>query len=197
MSTEGKRRGVWAAVFAALAAAPLAGCLAPAPKAPVNWVVALDASGVSATERKWGVVKISRLEVRPPWDNRRVAVLRPDGSVEFDEANEFAAPPAALLRGAAVDALAASGAAELAAEATSAATAQRTLEITVTDFALDCRREGAKNAVVKLSAALLDGRSVAATAKAEASEPVAPSGDCGAAFSKAFSKAMSDAIKRL
>ena len=183
-----------------LAAATLAaGCLGPAPKAPTYWTVGpIEAKVVCADEPKWEAVRLSRLEVRAPYDAQRLAVLRPDGTIAFDPENSFAAAPAALLGGAAFDVLSASGMASSAVAAHSAATGANLLEVTVTRFALDCRMSGSRKALVALTAVLVDGRKgrVLSATRAEASEDAAH-GNYTSAFSSAFAKAMADALKDL
>ena len=182
---------------ALLGTAALAGCLSSAPKAPVNWTVSIaGAKGAAAMERRWDVVRVSRVEVRAPYDARALAVLRPDGSVAFDPFNAFAAAPAAILGGAAVDALSASGAAASVIGPHSVASAQISMEVTVTRLALDCRKAGARDASVALSIALLDGRRLVSVAEAEGSAAT-PDGNYSAAFSSAFGKAFAEALKRL
>lgn len=184
--------------LALLPLALAAGCLSPAPKAPVNWTVGpLDAGSVRHVEKKWDSVRLSRLEVRAPYDGQRLAVLRKDGSLAFDPFNAFAASPAALLKGAAFDVLSASGIAQVSVEQGSSASAARSLEVTVTQFALDCRADGESGkAVVSLTATLVEGRGVAAASRAEASASVS-GGDFSKAFSQAFSQAMQEALGRL
>lgn len=182
---------------ALLGAVALAGCLSPAPKAPVSWTVSIaGAKGAAVMERKWDVVRVSRVEVRAPYDGRSLAVLRPDGSLAFDSFNAFAATPASILVGAAVDALSASGAAASVIGPHSIASAQMSMEVTVTRLALDCRKDGARDASVALSIALLDGRRLVSVAEAEGGAAT-PDGNYSAAFSSAFGKAFAEALKRL
>jgi len=184
--------------FALLSLALAAGCLSPAPKAPVNWTVGpVEAGSVKPIEKKWDSVRLSRLEVRAPYDGQRLAVLRKDGSLAFDPFNSFAASPTALLKGAAFDVLAASGIAGASVEQGSSASAARSLEITVTQFALDCRADDeAGKAAVSLTATLVEGRGIAATSRADATVRV-DGGDFTKAFSQAFSQVMQEALRRL
>ena len=180
-----------------LAAAALAGCLSPAPKAPVGWNVSIaGAKGAAAMARRWDVVRVSRVEVRAPYDGRSLSVLRPDGSVALDPYNAFAAAPAAILLGASVDALSASGVAGAVVGPHSIASAQMSIEVTVTRLALDCTKDGARDASVALSVALLDGRRLVSVAEAEG-VAATTGGNYSAAFSSAFGKAFSEALKRL
>lgn len=175
----------------------LAGCLSPAPREPSCWTVEAFPSAVERAEKaKWDSVRLGRVEVCAPWDARRIAVMRGDGSVAFDSFNVFAAEPAALLRRAAMETLSLTGLAGTAVlTQSSAAFARRTLEITVTRLALDCRGEG-RLASVALVATLLEGREAVAQVRAEATRDAA-SGDWSTAFSAAFAKALSDALGRL
>lgn len=183
-------------LIAAMAAA-LAGCLSPAPKAPVNWTISVAGEkSVARVDRKWDVVRISRVEVRSPYDGRSLAVLRPDGSLAFDPFNAFASAPSSILGGAAVDALSASGAATSVVGPHSMASVQTSIEVTVTRLALDCRKDGAREASVALSITLLDGRRLVSVAEAEGGAAT-PDGNYSAAFSAAFCKAFAEALKRL
>ena len=141
-------------------------------------------------------VRLAQVGVRAPFDGRQFAVLRPDGSVAFDPFNAFAAHPAALIRGAAEDALAASGAFSHVVAANSPASARFELEVSVTRLALDCTAEGRRDAVVSLSCALIEGRRAVAAAHGEGASPTAD-GDYSAAFSRAFSSAVASAVAAL
>ena len=175
----------------------LAGCLSSAPKAPANWTIGPIEPQTATSAPKWAEARLVRLDVRAPYDGRRLAVLRPNGSVAFDAFNVFAAAPAALLRGAAQDILAARTAvAGPVPNSVGPVPASVELELTVTRLALDARAKGARKATVALSLARLDGRHAASVVRAEAAEPVA-SGDYSAAFSAAFAKALADAIDRI
>lgn len=178
-----------------------AGCLSPAPRAPVYWAIGpIDAAGAKvarAGEPKPGTARLGRVEVRAPYDGQRLAVLRADGSLAFDPGNSFAASPAALLPGAAADIMAASAFAEQIVAQHSSAFADSTVEVTVTRLALDCREQGSRKALVSLTATLVDAhRRAVAAAAAEAAED-ASAGDYSAAFSAAFTAAMTDALRRL
>ena len=179
--------------------APLlcAGCISSAPEEPRNWLIGpARVAESAAAEPKWESARISRIDVCAPYDDRRLAVLRRDGSIAFDPFNAFAAAPSALLKEAAFETLSRSGHAKASVGARSAAAASRSIEITVTRLALDCRAEGRRDATVSLSAALVSGRDLVSFARAEASAPT-DGGDFTAAYSEAFCRALSDALGRL
>jgi len=182
----------------ALCAVPaLAGCLSSAPKAPVNWTVEPVATAVErAQAQKYGAVRVAQVSVRAPYDGLRLAVLRRDGSVAFDPFNSFASSPSALLRGAAHDVAEASGLFGCVLHQASSAAAPFVLEVTVTRLALDCRVEGSRTASVELTATLVGGRDVVDVARGAGTSP-AGAGDYTAAFSSAFTSAMSEALRKL
>ena len=171
----------------------LAGCLGPAPTAPENWTIECAEVPRGGDVRTAETVRLAQVNVRAPFDGRRFAVLRPDGSVAFDAFNGFAAPPAALLRGAAEDFFARTPVYRRAVAANSAASARYSLEISVTRLALDCRREGRREASVALSLVVLDGRTIQAVHHGEASSPT-DDGNYSAAFSRAFTDALAAAF---
>ena len=179
----------------ALAPLLVAGCLSSGPRPAVNWTVeSLPVTAAAAP--KWGVVRVAQVNVRAPYDGVRFAVLRPDGSIAFDAYNAFAASPAAILRGTACDIMAASGLFTRVLPSSSAAAADVSVEITVERLAVDCRVKGARHAVVSLAVRLLKGREVVSSATGEGSLPAA-AGGYTAAFSSAFNRALSEALKRL
>ncbi len=171
----------------------LAGCLGPAPTSPESWTI--DCAELSRLETAFvdEPARLAQVSVRAPFDDRRFVVLRPDGSLAFDDFNGFAAPPAALIRSAAEDALAASGAFPRIVAANSSAPARYALELCVTRLALDCREEGRRNAVVSLSLTVLDGRTVRSVHRGEAASPT-DDGNYSAAFSRALADALAAAL---
>ena len=165
------------------------GCLGAAPKAPKNWSIEWAKTSVERSESEaLPAVKLVQLDVRAPYNGTHLAVLRQDGSIAFDAFNSFAAQPAAILKGAASDALEASGRFSQVIYGGSAALAPYALEITVTRLALDCR-DGRRDASVALTVVLVGSRNVVASASGEAAVPVAEGN-----FSQAFSSAFSDAL---
>ncbi len=184
-------------VSAVISAVLLGGCLSSAPKAPVNWTIEPKASTTfQAASAKWGAARLAQVSVRAPYDGQRLAVLRPNGSIAFDSFNVFAAAPAALMRGAARDVAEGSGLFERVVQASSSAAAPYALEVGVTRLALDCRTEGVRRAVCELTVLLLNGREVVGSSRGEGSQPVG-GGDFSAAFSRAFTAALSDALAKL
>lgn len=141
-------------------------------------------------------MKLAGVSVASPYNSAQIAVLRPDGSIAFDPYNCFAAQPSSLLAPAAFAAVERKTGSGAAIRPNSSAAARRSVEITVSRFALDCREEGRRKAAVELSAALVEGRNLSAVAKAEA-EADAASGDFSAAFSKAFADAVDEALAAL
>lgn len=178
--------------FPFLLAPVLAGCLGPAPTASENWTIECADVPQNEAVRGTETVRLAQVNVRAPFDGRRFAVLRPDGSVAFDAFNGFAAPPAALMRDAAEDFFARVPVYRRVVSANSAASARYVLEISVTRLALDCRREGRRDASVALSLVVLDGRTVQAVRRGEASAPT-DDGNYSAAFSRAFTDALAAA----
>lgn len=175
----------------------LAGCLGPAPKAPRNWLVEwTDPAAAEEANPAAPSVKFQQLEVLAPYGGTRLAVMRSDGSIAFDAFNSFAAAPASLMRGAAFDAIEASGRFSRVVRPGSSAAADFSLEATVVRLALDCRAEGRREASVALVMTLVRGRSVVASSKAEASAPL-EGGNFSAAFSRAFGDAALAALKSL
>ena len=69
----------------------LAGCLASAPKPPVNWTIEIESDA-----------KVAFAAVCAPYGSQRIAVLRPDGSIAFDPRNAFAATPGSIIKDAVV-----------------------------------------------------------------------------------------------
>ena len=171
------------------------GCLGTAPKAPKTWSVEWTNPSVARIEReKMPAVKLLLVDVRAPYNGNRLAVLRGDGSIAFDSYNSFAAQPAAILRGAAFDALGASGAFERVVSGASSAATPLSAEITVNRLALDCRRSGHRDALVSLTLVIVGNRTVVESASAEASVAVA-GGDYSTAFSRAFEDALLSAVR--
>ena len=176
----------------------LAGCLGTAPEPPKCWNVEGGGAAYAgeAPAEPAPAVKLMQLDVRAPYNGTRFAVLRSDGSVAFDSCNSFAAPPAALLKGAAYDLISSSGKFGRVVNASSSAGAPFSMEITVTRLALDCRSEGRRDASAAVALTLVRGRNDVSFSVGEASMPAAD-GNYTAAFSGAFAGAMSAALHRL
>lgn len=186
--------------FAWLVLPALAGCLSSPPPAPANWTIEWARPETAATtapaELSLGTVKVSGVDVRAPYNGQRLAVLRADGSVAFDPYNSFAAPPAALLKGAAVDVIESTGVFSRVLASASSARGVYSVELTVTRLALDCRTPDASAASVALKLTLLNGRDAVGTSSGEASAPVSD-GNFTKAFSSAFTTALTEAASKL
>ena len=178
------------------ATALLAGCFTGGSTDPVKWTIDAAAVKTAAAEARLGTVRISQLAVRPPYDSRLLTVRRADGSVAFDPYTQFALAPSSLLKGAALDVIAASGVFKAVLPSSTAARTDTTLEISVDRFALDCRREGVRDAAVALTVWLVKDRMPVKTVKGEASKS-ARDGGYAAAFSAAFADALASAVDRL
>ena len=186
--------------FLAIAALPLCGCISSAPQAADNWAIefwrAPRNEDRAAVDAPAGMVRIAQVFVRAPYDGTRLAVLRADGTIAFDAYNVFAASPAQMLRGAVQDAVEDCGVFSRVISATSSAACALTLEPTVTRIALDCRKEGRRDATVEISLILLKGREVVASSRAEGKVSTGE-GDYSAAFSRALAKAVASAVPAL
>ena len=128
----------------------LAGCLSSAPKEPMYWTLDADTG-----------IAVSAVRMRAPYDSIRIPVLRADGSIAFDSFNSFATKPSRL----------ASEAFKIGREGPI---------VTVRTFALDCRGEGKRDALVELE--LEGGVKSVGTAPTD-------DGNYSKAFSAAFMKA--------
>ena len=185
------------AIVVVLAASALSGCLTSSVPEIACWNI--EYSGERAgrgVEPRFGVARVSQVVVRAPYSVKGLAVLRANGTVAFDPYNEYAAGPSALLKGVVEDALEASGFFKAVVGASSSAAASVAAEVTVTRLALDCRKEGVRNAVAELELRLLAGRDIASSAKGSGIADAAD-GNYGAAFSGAVSDAIKAALGRL
>lgn len=181
----------------------LSGCISSSAPQVSTWTVEFAGDRESASSATssgegapHGVVRVSQVSVRAPYDVKPIAVLRADGSVAFDPYNQFAALPSALLRGAVQDALQSRGRFAAAVSSLSRLSAELAAEVTVTRLALDCRGQGARRAVVELEVVLLKDRALYASSRG-VGEADASGGDYSQAFSQAFSRAAADAMERL
>jgi len=176
----------------ALAASLFAGCLTPAPPAPVNWTIEWrpHEDAVTTWETLPLTLRVADVVVRAPYSGTRLPVLRADGSLAFDAYNIFAAPPGKLMKGAAVDAIVRSKRFRHVIGHESQAKADLEMEVTVTRLALDCRTEGRRDALVELTVAFIDEKGgVLAVGPGRASVPVSE-GNFSTGFSRAFSGAL-------
>lgn len=171
----------------------LAGCLAPAPSPPKSWMVGAtrNANTELMADR---IARIGSVTVVAPYDRPALAVKRSDGSVAFDSFNVFASSPSALLRAPLAVLVEDDGRFGRVLPYASAARADRTLEAVVTELFLDCREEGSRIARVSISIAVVENREIRMFLDGVGSADAA-SGDYSAAFSEAFAKAVSGAMK--
>ena len=175
------------------AIAALSGCFTSGGPEPVKWTVNAVALKTSAASARAETVRISHLAVRPPFDSRSLTVLRSDGSIAFDYYNQFALAPSVLLMPVALDMLCASGKFKAVLPSSSSARADFAVEISVDRFALDCRGNGARKAVVAVTVRAVRDRALVMTVKGEA-EKAADDGRYTAAFSEAFAEALLSAV---
>ena len=134
------------------------------------------------------------MTVAAPYDRPAFAVKRSDGSVAFDSFNVFASSPSALLWAPLAVLVENDGRFGRVLPYASAARADRTLEAVVTELFLDCREEGSRIARVSISIAVVENREIRMFLDGVGSADAA-SGDYSAAFSEAFAKAVSGAMK--
>ena len=180
-----------------LASALLSGCLVSSPTERADWNVECAASTLRAAERsRYGVARLSLVELRAPYTVREMAVLRANGSVAFDPCNAYAASPVQLMKGVALESLERSGLFSAVVGSGSSVDPDVDVEVAVTRLALDCREEGSRRAVASLSVRLVRSHGMVAYAvgsgSADASKP-----DYSAAFSAAVTSAFSDALNKL
>ena len=184
----------------ALGLAPvLSGCLGSAPKPAVNWTMEFERPAIASPGGEVltsGPVRLAQVNVRAPYNGARLAVLRADGSVAFDNYNQFAAPPPQLVRNAVEDALECSGRFPGVINAGSSVSTPYVVEAAVTRLALDCRREGRRETVAEVELMLICDHKRVSVARAGRSVPVT-GGNFTEAFSEALGAATTDAIRQL
>lgn len=183
--------------YLALALVPvLTGCLSAAAPSVSKWIVGYDGVGMAPVSPKYGVIRVSQVVVRPPYNDISMAVLRANGSMAFDPYNEYAALPAQLFKGLAYDGIAASGAFGAVVGASSSVHAPYSAEVVVVKLALDCRTEGERRAVASVFVRIVKDREIVTVVNGEGAADAAD-GNYGAAFSKAVSAAFVTALKQL
>ena len=181
----------------AMASAVLAGCLTSSPTERADWNVECTGAALRVAEKaKFGVVRLSLVELRAPYAVRDIAVLRANGSIAFDPCNSYAAAPVQLLKGVALEAMARSGLFSSVVGAGSSADSDVEAEVAVTRIALDCRKEGSRRAVAALSVRLVSSHRLVAYVEGVGSAD-ASGQDYSAAFSAAVTAAFSDALNKL
>ena len=174
----------------------LAGCFTSTVTPPTYWPLDYTGPVASAKTPKYGVARSLPVVVRSPYASAQIAVLRADGTVAFDPLNEFATTPANLLRGPALDAVAASGLFREVVGSESIAAADVSVEVTVSRLALDCREEGKREALVEMNLRILRGHDIVSSVKG-AGKVDANSGNYGSAFSAAFVRAFVSAFSQM
>ena len=184
-------------IITTLMAMLLSGCLALSPTERADWNIDCSDAALRVAETpKYGVARLSLVELRAPYAVRELAVLRANGSIAFDPCNAYAATPVQLLKGSALASLERSGLFSAVVAAGSSVDADVEVEVAVTRLALDCRREGVRRAVASLSVRLVRSHGIVAyvvgSGSADASTP-----DYSAAFSEAVTSAFSDALNKL
>lgn len=176
----------------------LAGCLTSRAPEVACWNLeyAADAAAAAKADARLGIVRVSQIVVRAPYAAKGIAVLRANGTVAFDPYNEYAAGPAALLKGVVSDAMVASGLFKAVVSESSSVKASLLAEVTVTRLAIDCREEGVRRASAELLLQLVDGREISASVKGAGAADAAD-GNYGAALSRAVSDALAAALGQL
>lgn len=187
-------KGMKSLAFVSLFA--VAGCLSASDSKTVFWPVDYEKTGEVAAAAKYQVARMSSVVVRAPYGDNRLAVLLPNGSIAFDDLNEYASSPAMLAKGIAGDAMRASGLFKSVIGSSSSVVADVAVEVVVTRLALDCREAGLRKALADVKVRLVEnGRLVAA---ADGSGVVdAGDGRYGVAFTKAVSSAFDSAFSAL
>ena len=174
-----------------------AGCFTSRPPDIRDWTVEFCGRAKPVAKPKFGVVRVSQVSVRAPYDARGLQVMRADGSLAQDPYNRFAASPSQLLKGPIQDAFAASGAFDGVVGQSSSAAVSAVAEVSVSRFALDCRTDGSRTADVALTVLVLDrDRKIAALLRGDGRADAA-AGDYSKAFSEAFSAAIESASRQL
>lgn len=184
-------------IFALLLTWGCAGCFTASPLETSDWSVEFHEHAKRTAKPKFGVVRVSQVSVRAPYDVRSIQVMRADGSLAQDPYNRFAAAPSQLLKGPVVDALEASGVFEEVVGSASSAAVSAVAEVSVSRLALDCRKEGSRTAVVSLTMLLLGrDRGIVSYVRGDGSADAAD-GNYAKAFSEAFSSAIESASRQL
>ena len=192
-------------ILAIILLALCAGCFSSSRPESKRWTVEPPSVppselGPEKPPAAFGMTRVGTVVVNAPFDKTPLVVRRADGSVAFDAYNEFAAAPSSLLRAPVHKMLSADGRFGHVVSPSSAASADASVEIMVTDLSLDCRESGKRTARAAVCVDVVKTgrgpRTVALSADG-ASEADAASGDFSAAFSKAFNEAFAEALKLL
>ena len=191
--------------LAILLLALCAGCFSSGRPEAKRWTVEPSSAppqeqGMEKPSAAFGMTRVGTVVVNAPFDRTSFVVRRSDGSVAFDAYNEFASTPSALLRTPVQKMLASDGRFGHVVSPSSAASADASVEVMVTDLSLDCRESGQRKARAAVCVDVVKTghgpRTVALSADGT-SEADASAGDFSAAFSKAFNEALAEALKVL
>ena len=175
----------------------LSGCLSTSPAEHTDWNIECSEAALRvAAKPKFGVARLSLVEMRAPYTVREMAVLRANGSVAFDQCNAYAASPVQLVKGVALESLSRSGLFKAVVGASSSADSDIEVEVAVTRLALDSREKDSLRAVAVLSVRLVSARKISAYVTGSGSAD-ASGHDFSAAFSSAVTSAFSDALGKL
>ena len=191
--------------LAILLLALCAGCFSSGRPEAKRWTVEPSSAppqeqGMEKPSAAFGMTRVGTVVVNAPFDRTSFVVRRSDGSVAFDAYNEFASTPSALLRTPVKKMLASDGRFGHVVSPSSAASADASVEVMVTDLSRDCRESGKRKARAAVCVDVVKTghgpRTVALSADGT-SEADASAGDFSAAFSKAFNEALAEALKVL
>ncbi len=174
----------------------VAGCLTASKPQIVFWPV--DYVGKTALEAKpkYQVGRVSSAVVRAPYGDNRLAVLRANGSIVFDDMNEYAASPAMLSKGIVMDAMRASGLFKSVVGSSSSVSSDVAVEVLISRLVLDCRESSTRNALAEVKVRIVADGVLVGSANGEGVAD-ASDGCYGAAFSKALSSALDSAFASL
>lgn len=174
----------------------LSGCLTASTPKVSQWILEYEGAARTAQVAKYDVGRVSQVLVRSPYNEVGIAVLKTDGSVAFDPYNEYAANPTAMLKGMVSDAMNASGIFGSVVNASSSVKSSAMVEAFFTRLALDCRKDGLRQASVAVIVRILGPDERAEIAKGEGVAD-AMDGSFGAALSVAASTALRSAFDQL
>jgi len=175
----------------------LAGCMTASVPTVSYWYVTSPVDRPLVEKPKYGVVRISQVIVRAPFDSRQIVVRRADGSIAFDAYNNFAALPSQLFKAPVIASIANSGLCTLAVDAASSARTDDVTEAIITDLALTTADDGTLNANVSVIYRLLDQKRDIVSIALGSGIAAVENGSLTHAFSAAFAKASSKALSEL
>lgn len=188
------------ALVPVLAAAVLAGCASFDKPYPEKQTFGLTAGTVAPAPRtRPGVLRVERVRVAAPADDRTLLYRTSDSSYHPDYYAEFVAPPERLLTAELVRTLAGARVFEHVVEPEASPDAVFRLETSVTEFYADCRAPAAPKAVVRARVLLLE-ETRASTRVAESWDlsAAAPARDASpASIAEAHGRALTDLLAQL